>query len=339
VLQRAVVMLLEPIYEREFCDFSYGFRPGRSAHQALNALWKGITENRARWIVDVDIRKFFDTLDHGKLREILDKRIKDGVIRRLIDKWLAAGVMEAGEWSCPETGTPQGGVVSPLLSNIFLNEVLDDWFVQAVKPRLKGRGFMIRYADDFVMGFENREDAERVMAVLPKRLARYGLSANLEKSKLEAFAPPGLREPGGKPVGSFDFLGFTHYWGRNLRGRWVVKRKTSRKRLARALKAVRQWCRDNRHQPLAQQHRVLAQKLTGHFAYYGMTGNGRSLHRFREGVRRLWHKWLNRRTRKRDTLSWERFAQLCAQHYRLPKARIIHSVFRAKPSTGGTGCV
>jgi group II intron reverse transcriptase/maturase len=181
VLQRALVMVLEPIYEQSFHDFSYGFRPGKNQHQALERLWCGLMENKGGWVIDLDIRKFFDTLDHTVLREILDKRIGDGVVRRLIDKWLKAGVMEAGELSYREEGTPQGGVISPMLSNIYLHEVLDEWFVREVQPRMKGKSFMVRFADDAVLGFETKADAERVMAVLPKRFAKYGLTGHPEK--------------------------------------------------------------------------------------------------------------------------------------------------------------
>jgi RNA-directed DNA polymerase len=340
VLQRGVVMLLEPIYEEEFYDFSYGFRPGRGAHQALEALWQGLREERVQWVVEVDIRKFFDTMDHGKLRTILDQRVRDGVIRKLIDKWLSAGVMETGEVWYPEEGTPQGGIVSPLLSNIFLHEVVDKWFVETVKPCLKGRSCMVRYADDLVMGFEAKGDAERVMRVIGKRLEKYGLSLHEGKTRMVYFGRPSKNPQSTQPKsGSFDFLGFTHYWGRNQRGNHVVRRKTARPRLARAVGAIKEWCRQNRHVPLGVQQRTLSQKLLGHFGYYGITGNGRSLHRFRNAVRRQWKKWLGRRTRRRDSMDWEKFDRLWREHYPLPVVRIVHSIYAAKPFSGGTGCV
>ena len=191
VLQRAVVMVLEAIYEQDFKDCSYGFRPGRSAHQALDSLWQQTMGIGGGWIVDVDIRKFFDTIDHGHLRDFLKRRVRDGVLLRLIGKWLNAGVLEDGCVTHPEEGSPQGGVVSPILSNIFLHYVLDEWFEREVQPRLKGRAFLIRYADDFVMGFSREEDARRVMDVLPKRFEKYGLTIHPEKTRLVPFERPG----------------------------------------------------------------------------------------------------------------------------------------------------
>ncbi len=278
VLQRAVVMVLEALYEQDFKDCSYGFRPGRSAHQALDSLWKQTMAMGGGWIVEVDIRKFFDTIDHGHLRDFLKRRVRDGVLLRLIGKWLNAGVLEDGCVTHPETGSPQGGVVSPMLSNIFLHYVLDEWFEREVQPRLKGRSFLIRYADDFVMGFTCEEDARRVMDVLPKRFEKYGLTIHPDKTRLVPFERPGIDRDGASsesrtPPGTFDLLGFTHYWARSRNGNWVVKRKTSGSRFRRGLHALSDWCRVNRHLPMEEQHRTLSQKLRGHFAYYGITGN------------------------------------------------------------------
>jgi len=230
VLQRAVAMALEAVYEQDFSDCSYGFRPGRSAHGALEDLWKGLMGQRGGWVLDLDISKFFDSLDHRKLREILDKRVCDGVIRRAIDKWLKAGVMENGQLERPVSGTPQGGVISPILANIYLHEVLDSWFDQRVKPRLHGRAILVRYADDAVIGFTDRGDAERVLEALNKRCAEYGLELHPEKTKLVQFRRPNGQSGGngsdrGQKPGTFDFLGFTHYWARSRRGNWVVKRR------------------------------------------------------------------------------------------------------------------
>jgi group II intron reverse transcriptase/maturase len=334
LLQKAVVMLLEPIYENEFCDFSYGFRPGRNPHQALEEIRNSVMEMRVDWIVDADIRKFFDTLSHTHLREIVRQRVRDGVITRLIDKWLKAGVLEAEQWQRSEEGTPQGGVVSPLLSNIVLHEVLDKWFAEQVRPRLYGRGFLVRYADDFVMGFERKDDAERVMRVLSKRFARFGLELHAEKTRIVPFGRPG-RGDGKRNKGSsrsFDFLGFTHYWGKSLKGNWVVKKKTAKDRLSRSLKLVNQWCREHRHEPLDGQQKTLNQKLLGHFAYFGITGNGRSIHEYREGVRRYWHKWLRRRHRWNNSWDWDWYERTIAANYPLVRPRIVHSVYaRAKP--------
>jgi len=331
VLQRAVQMILEPLYEQEFLDCSYGFRPGRSAHDALQALWDGLMRMGGGWIIDVDIRKFFDTLDKNHLREILKRRVRDGVLLRLIGKWLNAGVLEGGEVSYPERGTPQGGVISPMLSNIYLHEVLDRWFTNEVKPRLKGNAFLIRFADDAVLVFARKEDAERVMEVLPKRFGKYGLAIHPEKTRLIWFGKPmkrceGTREP--PRWEKLNFLGFTHYWGRSRKGMWVVKRKTESGRFTRTLKRVTEWCRRNRHRPLAEQQRVLAQKLNGHYAYYGITGNSRCLGSFLYQVTRIWRKWLMRRSRG-QYISWERFLKLL-QRYPLPAARVVHSCYAAK---------
>jgi len=285
VLQRAVVMALEPIYEQDFRDCSYGFRPGRSAHMALQALWQQTMALGGCWLVEVDIRKYFDTLDHAHLRALLRQRVRDGVLLRLIDKWLKAGVLEGEELTYPEAGTPQGGVISPLLANIYLHYVLDVWFEEVVKPRLKGRAFLVRYADDFVMGFACEEDAHRVLGVLPKRFGKYGLTIHPEKTRLVPFRRPSSRPPaagseGVPPAGSFDFLGFTHFWSRSQKGSWVVKRKTAGSRYRRALKRIADWCQRNRHLPIAEQHQTLGQKLRGHYAYYGgVMGNLRSLAR------------------------------------------------------------
>lgn len=330
VLQRAVAMVLEPIYEQDFYDCSYGFRPGRSAHQALEALWKQTMDSQGGWILEVDIRKFFDTLDHAHLRSLLRHRVRDGALTRLIGKWLKAGVLEEGAVTYPDSGSPQGGVISPMLSNIFLHYVLDEWMAQVVKPRLRGKAFLIRYADDFVMGFTHEEDARRVLAVLPKRLGKYGLAIHPEKTRLIAFQRS-VNAVGGKDVevgpraGTFTFLGFTHYWGRSPQGRWVVRRKTASSRLSRALQSIALWCRANRHCPIKEQQHKLSEKLRGHFAYYGITGNFRSLAWFRFEVVRCWRKWLNRRNRERS-LDWNIFNRLM-ERYPLPSARVVHSVY------------
>jgi group II intron reverse transcriptase/maturase len=323
ILQRAVVMVLEPIYEQDFLDCSYGFRPGRSAHLALEAIWHQTMAMGGCWLLDVDIRKFFDTLDHAYLRELLRQRVRDGVLLRLIDKWLQAGVLEDGNVSYPEAGTPQGGVISPLLSNVYLHYVLDVWFEQVVKPRLKGRAFLVRYADDFVMGFACEEDARRVLDVLPKRFGKYGLTIHPDKTRLVPFRRPGrghLR-PGleAEPQpGSFDFLGFTHYWSRSKKGPWVVKRKTAGSRFHRAVKRIGEWFRLNRHLPLLEQIQTFALKLKGHYLYYGgVMGNLRCLQRFRYEAVRLWQKWLSRRKR-RGQFSWERMNRLL-KAIRLPQ--------------------
>jgi len=326
ILQRAVLMVLEPIYEADFLDVSYGFRPGRGAHGAIGSLWQHATKMGGDWVVDVDLRKFFDTIDHGHLREFLKRRVRDGVILRLIGKWLNAGVLEDGVLTTPEQGTPQGGVISPLLANIVLHYVLDEWFQKEVRPRLKGAAFLIRYADDFVIGVARQDDAQRIMKVLPQRMSKYGLTVHPEKTRLVRFGPredADSETPERSPTEprTFDFLGFTHYWGRTRQGGWVVKRKTAKSRFRRALLALWEWCRDHLHDPVRDQHRKLSQKLKGHYAYYGITGNSDRLSAYLRGARRSWKHWLNRRD-SAGTLSWADYQRL-ERRYRLPPARVV----------------
>ena len=324
VLQRAVAMLLEAIYEQDFLDCSYGFRPGRSAHQALAVLWRESMEIAGGWVLEVDIRKFFDTLDHAHLRELLRRRVRDGVVLRLIGKWLNAGVLESGSLSYPDAGSPQGGVISPILANIYLHEVLDVWFGREVKQKLRGRAHLIRYADDAVIVFSCEEDARRVMDVLPKRFGKYGLTLHPEKTRLVEFLRPDRRRPrdgdSGGP-GTFDLLGFTHFWGKSRqRGDWVVKRRTSSGRLSRAVKRVAEWCRRNRHRAIKEQWQTLGRKLRGHFEYYGIKGNSQALASFRWWVVRAWRKWLDRRS-QRARMVWERMYALL-KRYPLPPAHL-----------------
>lgn len=327
VLQRAVLMVLEPVYEQDYMDCSYGFRPGRSAHQALDALWRGLMEMGGGWIIDLDIENFFDDVDWSHLRSFLDRRVRDGVIRRAIGKWLNAGVMEEGVVYHPERGTPQGGVISPMISNLYLHEVLDMWFEHEVKPRLRGRAFEVRFADDAALVFEREEDARRVLAVLAKRFAKYGLRLHPEKTRLVDFrSPPRTGRSGSQGERSFDLLGFIHIWGRSRKGRWVVQRKTAKDRFTRALREIGHWCRAHRHWRVPVQQAALSRKLQGHYAYYGITGNARALARFLYEVRRLWHKWLSRRS-WRARMTWEKFARL-TERYPLPPPRVVHSVFR-----------
>ncbi len=328
VLQRAIVMLLEPIYEEDFYDCSYGFRPRRSAQQALDSLSKQTMFGGVSCLLEVDIRKFFDTLDHAHLRAFLQQRIRDGVVLRLIGKWLNAGVMEDGAVTHPPAGSPQGGVISPVLANVYLHYVLDQWFAREVRPRLKGRAYVVRYADDFVIGFTDDEDARRVMAVLPKRFGKYGLTVHPDKTRLVPFRKPRgeRRPPDGDGPGTFDFLGFTHFWARSRKGNWILKRKTAANRFTRAVRTIAQWCRTHRHDPIAEQHRKLCQKLQGHAAYYGITGNSPALSRFRHVVLGVWRKWLLRRRRAwRAPAGW--FGRLL-QRYPVPYLLAVHTVCR-----------
>ena len=330
VLQRAVVMALEPVYEEDFEPFSYGFRPGRSAHDALANLQHQLWKMGGGHVLDVDVSNFFDTLDHGKLRDILRQRVTDGVLVRLVGKWLNAGVLDQGVLTRPTSGTPQGGVISPLLANIYLHEVLDRWWVKDVLPRLRGTAVLIRYADDFVLVFSKGVDARRIQGALPKRFARFGLALHPEKTRLVSFRRPDRgNDPeeggrGGRP-GTFDFLGFTHYWGKSRKGNWVPKQKTAANRFSRALKRIALWCRKARHLPVAEQARMLGWKLRGHYQYYGITGNWRQLNCFHYRVCAVWRKWMGRRS-QRGYITWEAFYALRGR-YPLPPPKAVHSTW------------
>jgi RNA-directed DNA polymerase len=361
VMQRAVAMLLEPIYEQDFLDCSYGFRPGRSAHQALEQVWQEVMGMGGCWIVEVDIKKCYDTIPRPKLREVVQKRVRDGVILRLIGKWLNAGVMEQGELSYAEEGVPQGGVISPMLSNIYLHEIVDKWFEGEVKPRLKGRAFLVRYADDLVMGFASEEDARRVWEVLPKRFGKYGLTLHPDKTRVLWFGKP---KPEEQEPESFDLLGFRHYWGKSCKppslgkaaqaggqrggdkpgklgeqsrgghkpgdqarpAKLVVKRKTAPGRLSRALKRIGAYCRAVMHKPIKEQWEGLKRKVQGHYGYYGITGNAEALGRFRYEVTRIWRYWLGRRGAK-GGVTWEKMNRWL-EWFPLPQIQVVHSVYR-----------
>jgi len=327
VLQRAVTMVLEAIYEQEFLDGSYGFRPARSAHDALQALWDGLMKMHGGWVLELDIERFFDTMVHEHLRNFLDRRVRDGVLRRTINKWLKAGILEAGELRYEDAGTPQGGVISPLLANVYLHEVLDTWFETEVKPRLQGQAFLIRYADDAVLVFSSEEDARRVMAVLPKRFGAYGLALHPEKTRLVKFTQPHKGDtPKDAEAGSFELLGFMHFWGKSRKDSWVVKRKTARGRFGRALQRVSQWCRAHLHDKIAKQHEHLVRMLRGHYGYFGITGNAHALSAFLYEVTQVWQKCLHRRT-GRGAMPWPRFLRVL-ERYPLPPPIVVHSIYR-----------
>jgi len=315
VLQRAVAMVLEAVYEQDFMTCSYGFRPGRSAHQALDAFGEAAMAMAGGWVIELDIRKYFDSIDHERLRGVLSQRVRDGAILRLIGKWLNAGVMEDGALRPTESGTPQGGVISPLLANVFLHEVLDVWFHKEVLPRLRGRAILVRYADDAVMLFEYEEDARRVMTVLPKRFEKYGLTLHPDKTRLVPFKRPSYKpvrndddDDGPDEPGSFDFLGFTIHWGKSLAGKWVVRNRTAKSRFARALKRLSEWCKRYLHAPLVWQQKILNAKLRGHYGYFGRIGNRSRLWVFLYKARIVWKRWLARRSQR--ALPWKQMNQL-----------------------------
>ena len=319
VLQRAVTMILGAVYEQDFLPASYGYRPGIGALHALRDLRQELMAMGGGWVLEADIQTFFDSMEHGHLRSFLDKRVRDGVIRRVIDKWLTAGVMEEGRVHRPEEGSPQGGVISPLLANIYLHEVLDVWFEQDVRPRMRGRVRLIRYADDFVICFEREDDARRVAEVLPKRFAKYGLTLHPDKTRLLRYTRPGSDDDDRT---TFDFLGLTHFWAKTRSGRWVIKRKTMAKRLARKLHEIWLWCRQHRHEPMQWQRDRLGSRMSGYYNYFGIRCNERALDQLYRGVQRAWRYWLDQRS-QRAKVHWSRFGEL-EKLFPLPKPRIVH---------------
>jgi group II intron reverse transcriptase/maturase len=330
LLGTAVSRVLTPVYEQLFHPTSYGFRPGKSQHQALEELSREVSFKGKRYIIDADMQNYFGSIDHQCLREFLDRKIKDGVIRKMIDKWLKAGVLENGQVAYPTEGTPQGGTISPLISNVYLHYVLDEWFKEQVQPLLKGESFMIRFADDFLLGFTSKEDALRVMQVLPKRLGKFGLTLHPEKTRLIDLQEEEKGQQGQEKK-AFDFLGFTHYMGRSRKGKRILKRQTSSKKLNASLKRTSEWIKLNRHK-LSMPVLIadLNQKLRGHYAYYGVTFNSRRLNSYYYQTRRLLHKWLNHRGGKR-VWTWEKVAKLAEEWIPLEKPRIYHSYRLAKP--------
>jgi RNA-directed DNA polymerase len=324
IVQGGLREVLEAVYEQDFLDCSYGFRLGRSAHDAVRALNRALGDGRLSWILECDIVSFFDSVVRAQLMEMLQVRVPDGSLQRLVGKCLHVGVLDGSEYSETDTGTTQGSALSPLLGNIYLHHVIDLWFERDVRPRLAGKALLVRYADDFVVAFQRREDAERVMAVLGKRLQRFGLTLHPEKTRLVPFGRP-PKDGGGKGPGTFDFLGFTWYWRRARKGRWNVYCKTRKARLTRAIRAAYDFCRRHRHESVKTQHAGLCRRLRGHFNYFGVNGNVRSLHAVREQVARGWIKWLRRRS-NRHRLSWERGRALL-RDFPLPPVRIYVQIW------------
>jgi RNA-directed DNA polymerase len=326
VVQNALRTVLEAVYEQDFLDCSYGFRPGRSAHDAVRALTRAVDVGEANWILEFDIASFFDSVSRSHLSQMLQRRVADGSMLRLVGKCLHVGVLDGEEFSEPSVGTVQGSTLSPLLGNVYLHHVLDLWFAEEVKPRLRGKAILVRYADDGCFGFERQDDAQRVMAVLSQRLERFGLTLHPQKTRLLDFRrPPRSRGEGRSPT-TFDFLGFCWYWRRTRTGSWTVACKTRRARLMRAIRAVYEWCRDHRHLPVSEQHASLVRRVQGHFNYFGVNGNGPSLRRFHNRVWCSWYKWLNRRS-QRARLTWKRYKDLL-RDFPLPMPRIVVRIWR-----------
>ena len=315
IVQNALAELLGVIYEQDFLDCSHAFRPDRHPHDALRALDRAVHRGEINWVLDADIVSYFDRIVREKLKELLQRRIADKSLMRLIGKCLHVGVLENGEIVTPETGTAQGSTLSPLLANIYLHYVLDLWFEHEVKPRLKGKAKLLRFADDFLIGFEHREDAEKVLRVLEKRLARYGLELHPDKTRMVDFRRPPRNHKGPGPE-TFDFLGFTILWKRNRKGGWYMGTHTRVKRQRRTMKAAHDLCRSQRHEPVKEQHAALVSRIRGHINYFGVRGNEHRLKLLIRSVERSWHKWLNRRS-QRSTMTWKRFKALL-RDYPLP---------------------
>jgi len=324
IVQKAMVEILNAIYEQDFLDCSYGFRPGRGQHQALDEVRRVICTRPTEWILEIDITAYFDSIVRKQLMEMIEKRVRDRSVLRLIRKWIQVGVIEEGRLLVSETGTGQGQTISPLLANVYLHHVLDEWFEHEVKPRLRGAAHEIRFADDAVLCFQYKEDAEKVMEVLPKRFAKYGLTHHPEKTRLLEFgrSAEGKAKRSGKKPDTFDFLGYTHVCARSWRGKFTVHVRTMKKRLRRGLKAIAEWCQENRHLPVEEQQKTLNAKLRGHYQYYGRPTNYRSIRRFYREVRHIWRKGLSRRTRG-NGMTWEKYAAILRKHPLL-LPRILH---------------
>ena len=315
IVQKAMVEILNAIYEQDFLHCSYGFRPGRGQHQALDEMGRVICTRPTGWILEIDVTAYFDSIVREQLMEMIEKRVRDGSVLRLIRKWIQVGVIEEGRLLLSETGTGQGQTISPLLANIYLHFVLDEWFENEVKPRLRGAAHEIRFADDAVLCFQYKEDAERVMEVLPKRFAKHGLTIHPEKTRLLEFgryAEENAKRQG-KKAATFDFLGFTYVCARSRKGKFTVHVRTMKKRFRRGLKAIADWCQENRHLPVEKQQKTLNAKLRGHYQYYGRPTNYRSIWQFWREVLHIWRKWLSRRTRG-NGMTWEKYAAILRKH-------------------------
>jgi group II intron reverse transcriptase/maturase len=331
-VQKATVRLLEAIFEVDFLPCSYGSRPGRNPHQALDEIDRTIFREPISHVLELDITSYFDAIVRKQLVEMIEQRVSDNSILRLIGKWINVGVVDEGRLLTSETGVGQGQVISPFLANVYLHHVLDRWFEDEVKRRLKGKAFLVRYMDDAVICFQNAEDAQKVQEVLAKRFSNYGLTLHPQKTRLIAFGRSAQAEAERlkiKPE-TFDFLGYTHFMARSRRGQFMIKVKTMKKRLKRSLKAVVTWCKEHRHDPIAEQHAALNAKLRGHYQYYGRASNYQSLWQFSKAVRGAWKKWLNRRTRG-TTLYWEQYNRLL-ERYPLLRPRITHTFVSSRSS-------
>ncbi len=328
IVQGALREVLEAIYEQDFLPCSFGFRPERGAHDALRVLNRMALHGETNWILEADIQAFFDSVDRSKLKEMLQIRVADGSLLRLVGKCLHVGVLDGADFDTPGEGTVQGSIISPLLGNVYLHYVLDLWFERDIRPQL-GHARLIRYADDFVMGFVRKEDAERFLELLTGRMAEFGLTLHPDKTRLLPFSKPPAGQAGGKGSATFDFLGFTMYWGRTRRGSWMPGMKTRRASLRRTLQALNEWCRRHRHQSRTEQHATLVRKLDGHFNYFGVNGNSDSLARVAHRAKRIWLTWLRSRG-QRVRLTWKRFLDYL-RVFPLPKPTIRVQLWAQSP--------
>ena len=332
MVQACIAKILNAIYEADFLDFSFGFRPGRGSHDALKALGRIIEENRVNYIVDADIKGFFDHVDHEWLMKFLEHRIADPNLLRIIARFLKAGVMEAGAVYATPEGTPQGGVVSPILANIYLHYVLDLWFAKVVRKQCRGKAYMVRYADDFVCCFEYEEDARKYYQMLIERLRKFNLEIAEDKTKIIAFGKNAegiCQRQGKRKPDTFDFLGFTHYCGKSRHGKFRVKRQTNRKKYKASLQRAKEWLKAKRDMPVAELIKQLGAKLLGYYRYYGITDNSPAVNRFYHEVNRLLYKWLNRRS-QRKSFSWEKFRLLLTK-FPLPRPKVYVNVYDIRP--------
>jgi group II intron reverse transcriptase/maturase len=320
LVQDAVREVLEALYEQDSLECSYGFRPGRSAHDAVRTLKRIVDGGGARWIYEADLVSFCDSLDRNKLKEMLGIWVADGALMRLMGKCLHVGVLDGETIVEPELGTAQGSVLSPLLGNVYWHYVLDLWFETEVKSRLQGKAALIRYCDDFIISFEREDDARRVVAVLDKRMGRFGLALHPDKTRLLPFRRPPKPQQRGKGPATLDFLGFTVYWARSRKGHWWMACTTQRASLRRAKTSIYDWCRRHRHRSIREQHAALHRRLRGHFNYFGVSGNYRSMMRLVEATKRAWYKWLRRRS-QRTRLSGERCTDML-RWWPLPRPKI-----------------
>jgi group II intron reverse transcriptase/maturase len=320
IVQRAVTTLLNLVYEQDFYNFSYGFREEHSAHQALDYFRTQSMRRRIKHFINADIKGCFDNFDHKILLDILNKRVNDGGLNWLINQWLKTEIIDGKQMTINDKGTPQGGIISPLLANVYLHEVIDKWIIQEIKPLLKGEVFIVRYADDFIIGLENQSDAERLYEVLPKRLSKYSLELSMEKSRLQNFVPENKERNN-----TIDFLGFTHYWTKSRAGNYIIKRRTRNKSKVRVVKELYELIKANRHKKLKEQQEAIKSKLQGTYGYYAIRGNYQFLHLIYEKARLFWYKMLNHRGGRKKSYSSDAFIELL-RIFVLPRPRILHNI-------------